>query len=392
MTSMIRFLRDVTGGATSITAAMVGVMVVGGTALISDHVWLVDQRDVLKSAADAATLAATLERNRLPDGLSDRKLNKKLRATATRYVKLNLAHLPKDRYERAVETLTVNVFPNRHQDTVGVSVEADLGGALFASRLPIFAGYTGPSKTKVKAGVERVREPVDVVLALDTSSSMKLRLNGRTTRNPDRSRLEIVRRAALRVVDIFDGSAHIGVVPWSNRVNADSADWPDRYAPEINNHRRYPPVLPLTDDPQAAREAINGLAAVGTGTMSVLGIAGGVHHLGAGTSDVQAIVLLTDGVDNSCPDHLPQCSAIAVERIRAEECTRAKEAGILVFVIAAMAPREVGSDLADELRACSSEADDPDGIYTFLNNADAESLEAAFIDIAGQLQPLRKIY
>ena len=112
---MIRFLQDVSGGATSITAAMLAVMAVGGTALISDHVWLVDQRDVLKSAADAAAAAATLERNRLPDGLSDRKLNKKLRATAERYVKLNLAHLPKDRYERAVETLVVNVFPNRHQ-------------------------------------------------------------------------------------------------------------------------------------------------------------------------------------------------------------------------------------------------------------------------------------
>ena len=390
---MIRFLQDVTGGATSITAAMVAVMAVGGTALISDHLWLVDQRDLLKSAADAAALAATLERNRLPDGLSDRKRDKALRATAKRYVKLNLAHLPKDRYERAVETLTVKVFPNRNQDTVGVTAEADLGGTLFASRLPLFGDYTDPSKTKVEAGVERVREPVDLVLAIDTSNSMKRNLEGRPTRNVNRSRMEIVRRAALQVVDIFDGSAHIGVIPWSNVVNAKPAEWPAKYAPEINNHRRYPPVLPLTDDPQAARAAINSLAAVGVSTMSALGIAGGAHQLQAGTSDMQAIVLLTDGVDNQCHRNYPRtCSAFRVVEIRAEECTRAKDAGIRIFVVAAMAPRHVSSDLADQLRACSSEADDADGTYTFLNNADAESLEAAFINIAGQLQPMRKIY
>ncbi len=368
-------------------------MAVGGTALISDHVWLVDQRDVLKSAADAATVAATLERNRLPDGLSDRKVNKKLRATAERYVKLNLAHLPKDRYERAVETLTVKVFPDRHQDTVGVTAEADLGGALIVSRLPLFAGYTDPEAIKVEAGVERVREPVDLVLAIDTSTSMKRNLKGNPTRNPDRSRLKIVRRAALQVVDIFDGSAYIGVIPWSDHVNAKRAQWPAKYAPEINNHPRWPPVLPLTDNPQAAREAINSLDAVGTATISALGIAGGAHHLRAGTSDMQAIVLLTDGQDNQCPDHWPRsCSAFVVVDIRADECTRAKEAGIRIFVVAAMAPRQVSSDLADQLRACSSEADDPNGTYVFLNNADAESLEAAFISIAGQLQPMRKIY
>lgn len=91
-----------------------------------------------------------------------------------------------------------------------------MAGTLFASRLSLFAGYTDPSKMRVEAGFERVREPVDLVLAID----MKLKLDGRRARNPDQSRLETVRRAALQVVDIFDGSAHIGVIPWSNVVNA----------------------------------------------------------------------------------------------------------------------------------------------------------------------------
>ena len=223
---MIRFLRDVKGGATSITAAMLAVMAVGGTALISDHVWLVDQRDVLKSAADAAAAAATLEINRLPDDLSDRRLNQELLPLAERYVRLNLAHLPEDRYERAVETLIVNVFPDRHQGTVGVTAEADLGGALFASHLPLLVGYTDPEAIKVKAGVERGKEPVDLVLAIDISRSMTRNLQGGRAGHGNPSRLEIVQRAALQIVDIFDGSAHIGVVPWSELVYATTAQWP----------------------------------------------------------------------------------------------------------------------------------------------------------------------
>ena len=59
-----RFLHETRAGATAIAAVAVTVMTVGASALIIDHVWLVDQRDVLKSAADAAAVAATLEMER----------------------------------------------------------------------------------------------------------------------------------------------------------------------------------------------------------------------------------------------------------------------------------------------------------------------------------------
>ena len=154
---------------------------------------------------------------------------------------------------------------------------------------------------------------------------------------------------------------------------------------------RNAPLLPLTDNPQAVRDAINGLEAVGGGTLSALGIVGGERHLRRGTGDIQAIVLLTDGQDNVCPQW-QSCSASELATVRADECTRAKEAGIRIFVVTAMVPGLVTGDLADQLRACSSEADDPEGTYTFLNNSDPESLDAAFLDIAGQLQPMRKIY
>lgn len=61
-----RFLRDASGGATAIVAGAVTIMVVGASALLVDHTWLVDQRDVLKSASDAAAVAATIELKRLP--------------------------------------------------------------------------------------------------------------------------------------------------------------------------------------------------------------------------------------------------------------------------------------------------------------------------------------
>ena len=41
-------------------------MTVLGGALITDHVWLIDKRDLLKNAATAASLTATAELGRLP--------------------------------------------------------------------------------------------------------------------------------------------------------------------------------------------------------------------------------------------------------------------------------------------------------------------------------------
>ena len=60
-TTVRRFLHDTRAGATALVAAVVTVMSVGATALIADHAWLVDQRDVLKTATDAGSVATTLE-------------------------------------------------------------------------------------------------------------------------------------------------------------------------------------------------------------------------------------------------------------------------------------------------------------------------------------------
>ena len=95
--AMRRFVRDTRAGATAIAAAAVTVMTVGGAALISDHAWLVDQRDVLKTAADAAGIAATLEMTRLAgEAHTDDELKEVLKPIVLRYILLNLEHLSAD--------------------------------------------------------------------------------------------------------------------------------------------------------------------------------------------------------------------------------------------------------------------------------------------------------
>ena len=121
-----RFLRDASGGATAIVAGAVTVMAVGASALIVDHNWLVDQRDVLKSASDAAAVAATIELKRLPPETTDETVQTTLQQIAQTYVSLNLTYLPEERLTRAKETLTVEVTPDRAQSTVDVASSADL--------------------------------------------------------------------------------------------------------------------------------------------------------------------------------------------------------------------------------------------------------------------------
>ena len=157
--------------------------------------------------------------------------------------------------------------------------------------------------------------------------------------------------------------------------------------------------------------AIASLEPVGIRTYSTLGVAWG-HRLllhawndvwGGGDHPVdpeedanagtrKAIVLLTDGEDNPCGMQDPTCSTNDVGFVRDVACTAAKAAGTEIFVIAAMHPDNVPGSLGTALRACSSEADNPEGRYAFLNNSDAESLRAAFADIANQLVTVRRVY
>ena len=538
--SIGRFLQEVSGGATAIMAGAVTVMVVGASALVVDHSWLVDQRDVLKSASDAAAVATTIELKRLPPDTPDETLQETLQRVAKNYVTLNLAYLPPARLTRAKETLSIAVTPNRAASTVDVAASADLGGTLFTRHLPLAGNYTGPERIAVGAKVESLTVPIEVILAIDVSESMENTLSGgESWWDPDinptfkKSRIQIVKEAASQLVAILDPKADnrvaIGVVPWhiNVRLNATArqewvtegwAEYPgsrhydahydctpygacagtassdflpadpgetwkgclDEHRVDVQGHADLPAdadlldlpsdsafaqaifpsvqgmgytclapplpsdlsyqlcygddshdsegvydetepqyfcgddmpsILPLTTDRTAIDAATSALEPVGTRTYSSLGVlwgqrllmhtwkavwGGTVHPVnpttGVNKGTRKAIVLLTDGEDNPCGLADPFCTYNDVGLVRSTACAAAKAKGTEIFVVAAMDPKFVSGDLADSLRACSSQADNPDGNYAFLNNTDADSLEAAFASIAEQLRIYRRIH
>ena len=283
------FVRGARAGATGIAAVAITVITVSASAFVSDSKWLVDQRDVLKSASDAAGIAATLELSRQLDnnpGISDADLAAILEPVAQRYVLINLMHLDADRYARAEQTLVVQVAVNRGQRTVDVAAEADLGGIFMSRVLPFMAESVVSERTRVESLIETATNPIEVVLAIDVSESMSKSL-GANRRPIDRitpevlmsasqeelllwvelgylwwlseedilsgelslddmeqqflTRMEIVQVAASNLVDILgpseDDKIAIGVVPWSNTVRLDEQA-SDRW--ERNDWARYP--------------------------------------------------------------------------------------------------------------------------------------------------------
>ena len=250
--TLYRFLRDAHGGATGIAAAAVTVMTVGGAALVGDHAWLVDQRDVLKTGTDAAAVAVTLEMTRRlgrqPD-LSDADLDAALEAVAHRYVEVNLRHLPAERLARARDTLVVEVSADREQGTVEVEAEADLGGFLFASRLPLLGNDPGPDAIRVDAGVECTTNVVEVVLALDITASMNGRIDGNGGDGDENHRLKVAIEAAKALVNVLYSGCNevdlaVGVVPWDKAVRLDD--------PEAWRTNGWADMSPYRSDPEAA--------------------------------------------------------------------------------------------------------------------------------------------
>ena len=172
-------------------------------------------------------------------------------------------------------------------------------------------------------------------------------------------------------------------------------------------------ILPLTTDGGRARDEISNLKRINGGQTysalgvlwghrllspdwkSVLGGAAAVHPVDResekGKGVRKAIVLLTDGEDNQCGSGDRSCSRNKVGISRADACELAKAEEIEIFVIAAMDQKEVSGGLADSLRKCSSQADNPTGKYVFINNTSKKDLEDAFADIANQLTLFRRV-
>ena len=105
----------------------------------------------------------------------------------------------------------------------------------------------------------------------------------------------------------------------------------------------------------------------------------------------KAIVLLTDGEDSYCGFGNETCADSAVGTSRTDACTAAKNAGTEIFVIAAMHHNKVSDALGDSLRECSSESEESDVTYVFLDKSTPEELKATFVAIANQLRVVRRV-
>ena len=239
------FFRSTQAGATAMVAVAATVMTVGAAAVIVDHSVLVDQRDTLKSASAAASIATTQEMSRLlsndPD-ITDDALQSALEPLARRYITLNLGYLSRERYTRAVNTLVVELAIDRSGPTVDVDASADMGGVLISRLVPLLEGVSVPSRTSVTTQAVTITSPIEVVLAIDVSESMNREVDTNTEcEGCENNRMSVVKRAALDLVNVLtpdaDNRIAIGVVPWHSFVRLDAttaATW------EENDWVRYP--------------------------------------------------------------------------------------------------------------------------------------------------------
>ena len=243
-----RFPRTTRAGATAIVALGVSVITVGASAVIVDHNWLYDQRDALKFVSDAAAVASTIELERHRGTMTQDQMNSLLRETARTYAMLNLHFLSGDRLTRAKDTLAVEITPYQNENKVDVSISADLGGTLFSRHLPITGNYTGPTTVAAGSGVELQLTPVEVVLAIDASGSMRYTLQETIVYRPwEQSRMDIVKAAARSLVDVLRPSAAnrvaVSVLPWQASVRLTSrtkTQWENRGWAEFPKSRHYP--------------------------------------------------------------------------------------------------------------------------------------------------------
>ena len=238
------FVKSTRGAATAVTAAMISIAAFLGVGLAGDYLRLTGQRDVLKGAANAATIAAIKHFADLNiSGVDDEELDAVLRPVVERYL---LANIPPEQRERVRDTLELTIDPNRASRTVNVSARADLGGLLFLGAWV----DTGVFRVATESGGLSDSPSTEVVLAIDVTTSMFYTIEGDYP--PDRpdygdypsgeypfTKMNIVKAAALELVDILnpDGNgAAIGVVPWHYRVRL-GKDQHDRWMRE--NWARY---------------------------------------------------------------------------------------------------------------------------------------------------------
>ena len=222
---ILKYLRETRAGV-GISSVLLTLMSFTGVAFVTDHVWLVYQRDLLKNAANSAVIAATLRLQEFPASMSDDEVNSQLQGLAERYLRSNLAgNLPEKSRTRMRETLGVDLNVDRELGTVAVTARADVGGALLLKGIWDLAG----AGITVKSGAEgAIGAATELVLAIDVTGSMSANLDGDNVGATDpNSRISIVKKAAEDLVDILaaheNSTIAVGLVPWNYRVRLNRA-------------------------------------------------------------------------------------------------------------------------------------------------------------------------
>ena len=288
----VNFARSTRAAATSMMAVLVAIMSHGGGAILIDHLALWDQRETLRSAVNAAALAATqryAELRRL--GRTESEIAGELTPLARGFVESNLQHLTTARRVRAAETLTLTVTPNRESGVVAISAKADLGGFLFSPHF--FSVTESEAWISVSSRAAATMAPLAMVLAIDVSTSMTQTLAGDYRGAIWTRRLEIVRQASRNLVDIVrpnpDTPVSVGLVPWGAKV------CPGQFCTSFDQEQFAP-----TTSRASILQALNGLRATEPATASFIGIERATDLLLAIDVERRALVILTDGEDNYC--------------------------------------------------------------------------------------------
>ena len=245
---VVPFIRCQRAAATALTAAVMTIMSVAGFAFTSDHTHLVYQRDILKAGTDAATLATTRHLWTLDENLSTEQVKTALMPIARRYI---LANIPESRRERATETLTITLTPDRSAGTVDIVAQADLGGIIFGSWM--YGDVVSATRVDSLSDLELADGTTDeqeslgtpmteVALAIDITGSM-----GYPLPDGDTTKIEIVKNAAQTLVDTITADTSrtvaIGLVPWHYRVRFDNGTrtrWEDNGWAQYPARRYYP--------------------------------------------------------------------------------------------------------------------------------------------------------
>ena len=255
---VVHFIRCRRAAAAAIGAAVMSLMSIGGFALTSDHTHLVYQRDILKAATDAASIATSRHwKQALGHLTDDDQIKAALRPIAERYI---LANIPESRREDAAATLNFKLTLHHGPGLVDVNANTDLsGGVIFTGWMLDEGTAEGLKITRVESRTERIEAGgiIEVALAIDHTSSMGSTLSGQDSGTACReaqaaglpcedSRMTIVKRAAKDLVDILTatgGSVAIGVVPWHYRVQFDQTTrtrWEDNGWVVYPTRRYYP--------------------------------------------------------------------------------------------------------------------------------------------------------